>query len=115
MIEVYYHRADNRLTMRGHAGSGKFGEDIVCAAASILAYTMASNVDSAFANRLCICKQCKLEPGDTDISCKPYPESRAMVTLIMDSVCAGFSLLAANYPEYVSYHVASPGDSGGQA
>ena len=44
MIRVIYHPQHNRLTADGHAGSGPQGHDLVCAAISALALTLAGNV-----------------------------------------------------------------------
>lgn len=44
MIRAEYDRKGLSLTVQGHGG-GKYGEDIVCAAASILVYTLASDLE----------------------------------------------------------------------
>ena len=47
MIRVRFHTADDRIvgfTLDGHAGAGKHGEDIVCAAVSSAAYMTANTV-----------------------------------------------------------------------
>ena len=35
------------LTVRGHAGFSRYGSDIVCAAASMLAFTLAAAMEEA--------------------------------------------------------------------
>ena len=50
MILVTYYRSYNRLTVEGHAHSGEPGKDLVCASASILAYTLAANVPTVCSN-----------------------------------------------------------------
>ena len=35
------------LTVRGHAGFSRYGSDIVCAAASMLAFTLAAAMEAA--------------------------------------------------------------------
>ena len=44
MIHVTYHRQYNRVTIKGHAGSGPEGHDLVCAAVSAIALTLAGNI-----------------------------------------------------------------------
>ena len=44
MIEVTYYREHNRLTVKGHARSAEPGRDLICAACSILALTMAASL-----------------------------------------------------------------------
>ena len=46
-----------------------------------------------------------LEPGKAEIAAKPKPSHKATVALIFQSVCVGFEVLAANYPDYVSYEI----------
>ena len=45
MIEVWLGRT--ALTVRGHAGFSRYGSDIVCAAASMLAFALAEAVQAA--------------------------------------------------------------------
>ena len=105
MIQVVYHRNFHRLTVTGHAGAAEPGDDLVCAAASMLAYTLAANVANmadAWQVREPIIRN---NEGDTEISCNPRHNLKASVTLVFDSVCVGFELLAHDYPEYVSYKI----------
>ena len=105
MIQVVYHRNFHRLTVNGHAGAAEPGHDLVCAAASMLAYTLAANVanmaDAGQVREPII----RNNEGDTEISCNPRHNLKASVTLVFDSVCVGFELLAHDYPEYVSYKI----------
>ena len=105
MIQVVYHRNFNRLTVTGHAGAAEPGHDLVCASASMLAYTLAANVanmaDAGQVREPII----RNNEGDTEISCNPRHNLKASVTLVFDSVCVGFELLAHDYPEYVSYKI----------
>ena len=45
MIEVWLGKT--ALTVRGHAGFSRYGSDIVCAAASMLAFALAEAVQAA--------------------------------------------------------------------
>ena len=105
MIQVVYHRNFHRLTITGHAGAAEPGYDLVCASASMLAYTLAANVanmaDAGQVREPII----RNNEGDTEISCNPRHNLKASVTLVFDSVCVGFELLAHDYPEYVSYKI----------
>lgn len=105
MIQVTYYRKYNRLTVTGHAESAEKGHDLVCASASMLAYTLAANVAN-----MADCGQVRepvmdLEEGNTVISCNPRHNLKASVTLVFDSVCVGFELLANDYPQYISYEI----------
>ena len=105
MIQVVYYRKYNRLTVTGHAGADELGHDLVCASASILAYTLAANVANMADNGQVREPVIKNNPGDTEISCNPRHNLKASVTLVFDSVCVGFELLAHDYPDFVSYEI----------
>ena len=105
MIRVTYYRGYHRLTVEGHAQSAEHGHDLVCASASILAYTLAANVaNMADAGQV---RQPIIEnrEGYSHISCSPRHNLKASVTLVFDSVCVGFQLLAHDYPEFVSCEI----------
>lgn len=105
MIDVVYHRKYHRLTVEGHACSGEHGHDLVCASASILAYTLAASVANMSAAKQIREPQIELKEGSGQIACKAVRRFEAPVTLIFDTLCAGYELLANNYPEYISYEV----------
>ena len=105
MIAVTYLRNQHKLTIAGHACSGEPGHDLVCASASILAYTLAASVANMSAAKQVRGAKIHLEEGAGVISCKPVRRFNAPVTLIFDTLCAGYELLANNYPDNVSYEV----------
>lgn len=105
MIQAIYYRKYNRLTVTGHAGSAEPGHDLVCASASMLAYTLAANVANMADNGQVREPIVKMDEGDTEISCNPRHNLKASVTLVFDSVCVGFELLAHDYPEYIKYEI----------
>ena len=105
MSEAIYYRKYNRLTVTGHAGAAEPGHDLVCASASMLAYTLAANVANMADNGQVRQPIIKNNEGDTEISCNPRHNLKASVTLVFDSVCVGFELLAHDYPEFVTYEI----------
>ena len=105
MIHAVYYRKFHRLTVTGHAGAAEPGHDLVCASASMLAYTLAANVANMADNGQVREPIIRNNEGDTEISCNPRHNLKASVTLVFDSVCVGFELLAHDYPEYVSYKI----------
>ena len=105
MIKVTYHRDLNRVDITGHAYSGEAGHDLVCASASILAYTLASFVKNMEESGQVKHPTVKLEAGDAIICCSAPRRIKAQVTLAFDTVCAGFELLARNYPDNISYQI----------
>jgi uncharacterized protein YsxB (DUF464 family) len=105
MIHAVYYRKYNRLTVTGHANSAEKGHDLVCASASILAYTLAANVANMADNGQVRQPIIKNNEGDTEISCNPRSSLKNSVTLVFDSICVGFEMLAHDYPEYISYEI----------
>ena len=94
MISVTFTESGNKLSLRleGHAGYAEHGQDIVCASASILAYTLASIVESLDEGAT-IC----LKSGDSIIECESNPNTRNAFNYTK----VGYALLAHNYPQYV--------------
>ena len=105
MIKVVYHRDLNRVTMEGHAKSGEEGHDLVCASASILCYTLASFVENMKKARQSYNPKVELNGGDALICCTPPNRYKGAVTLVFDSICGGFELLARDYPDNISYEI----------
>ena len=105
MIKVIYHRKYHKLTIEGHACSGEHGHDLVCASASILAYTLGASVANMSAAKQVRGARINLKEGAGEISCKTAKRFEAPVTLIFDTLCAGYELLANNYPDNISYEV----------
>ena len=105
MIHVIYHRKYNRVTVEGHAGSGPEGHDLVCAAVSALALTLAGNVAYMQAQEAVYDVTTKLAEGNAEIQCTPYRRYRNSVEQIYRSICVGFELLATKYPSNISYEI----------
>ena len=90
------------LKLSGHAGMAEAGRDIVCASATILAYTVAQEAKNMEKrDQLNEPPIIKMEEGDIEITVHPrigdYHE--AIHTFYIAQV--GYTLLAYNYPQYV--------------
>ena len=105
MIKVIYHRDLNRVSVVGHAMSAEEGQDLVCASVSILVYTLASFVQNMKNAGQVYNPTAELKDGDALISCSPPNKFKRSVTLVFDSLCAGFEILARDYPDNVSYEI----------
>ena len=103
MIKVIYSRNANRVTIEGHAESGEYGHDLVCASVSILAYTLASFVMNMEEAKQADSIKADLGEGEALISCEASPKYKDTITLVFDTICAGFDILAQGYPDNVSY------------
>lgn len=105
MIKVVYHRSYHRVTVEGHANSGEAGHDLVCSAASALAYTLAANVANMADSKQVRIETLEMAPGKAEISCKPVNRLKDTVALVYQAVCVGFEILAHDYPQYISYEI----------
>ena len=105
MIRAVYHREQNKIVIEGHAYSGEPGHDLICASASMLVYTLAASVESMEKHGHISSAVIDLKEGSGIVGCEAYEQFKAAITLIFDSICAGYELLAANYPKNVSYEI----------
>lgn len=105
MIEVTYYRQYNRVTVKGHAGSGPEGHDLVCSAVSALALTLAGNVSYMEAQEAVRNVVINLKEGDAEIQCTAYRRYKDSVEQVYRAICVGFELLATKYPSNISYDV----------
>ena len=100
MIKVTFTETPKKLSLRvkGHAGYAEHGKDIVCASASILAYTLAHIVDWIDGVEPIV----DLTSGDTTIECECEDE-QAFISAknAYHYAEVGYALLQRNYPQYV--------------
>ena len=105
MIEVVYHRKYHRVAVGGHANSGEFGHDLVCAAVSAVTVTLGENVEAMKRSGHVRTGTVTYESGAALICCTPASRYNNIVTVIFDAVCMGFDRLAKEYPGYITYEV----------
>ena len=91
------------LSVKGHAGQAEAGQDIVCASASILAYTAAQIVLLADKDgELAETPTVDLESGDATISCRAKDDDIFVnMSHIIYTIAIGYRLLVEKYPQYV--------------
>ena len=90
------------LTLSGHAGAAPAGVDTVCAAASMLAYTVAQEVlEMEGKGKLRKKATVKLDRGEALITCKPKKSAWSEALQLYKVAQTGYRLLAANFPENV--------------
>ena len=95
MTTVRYDPDRYRLLVEGHAGSAPAGEDLVCAAASILGWTLVANAERYNAEIF-------LENGVIEVKCAPEDGREALCREMMDTLATGFKLLAEKQQEYIT-------------
>lgn len=104
---AFYFDPDGRevcLTVTGHAGYVKSGEDPVCAAASILTYSLAQFALGAHKSGcLRSAPGIRLKSGDALVRIRAKTEDDYEAVLLAAKVVyGGFAVLAKNYPENVN-------------
>ena len=89
--------APERLTVSGHAGQDRYGEDIVCAAASALVETLVLGLRDVVGEP----PGGRVNPGDADITFlhSQSREARAVV----DTIARGLQDLAASEPKAAAF------------
>lgn len=105
MIDIVYDRMRLRLTADGHSGFAEAGQDIVCAAVTILVYTLAAAVGNMDAAGQARGSSVELGSGHAEIVCAASPRWHACAKMICDQICAGFDILRQMYPDRVRYEV----------
>lgn len=99
MTRIVYERPALRLSMEGHALAGDYGQDIVCAAESMLMMCLEKRLED-FGESLSL--TVKKAPGYISISARPAAEAEALCRESFDTIYAGCELLARYEPEHVS-------------
>lgn len=108
MINILFSSQDKDkslyIEISGHSKSAPMGQDLICASASILTYTLAQIISTAERHDELVNKPIiSISPGNTIISCqckdiKSYYEiSHSMMTIKV-----GFLLLEQSYPQFVT-------------
>lgn len=107
MINVTFHMNEKlktvTLRVKGHSGMVTKGNDIICASASILAYTLAQNIKTAGEqDKLMMSPTIRLNSGNAKVKCYVKPEYYDEIVHAYLVIQTGFRLLNANYPDFVS-------------
>lgn len=98
MINVTYNRRETTLTVKGHAQSAPKGEDLICSAASILAFTAIAAVQD---NSDKFLPRITQHDGEIRIACSPTSSFITPCRRVLDTINTGFEILANEYPDYV--------------
>lgn len=96
MIRVCIDMDACTLDMDGHADYGDVGQDIVCAAASMLAYTLIERARELTNNIYA-----HAESGRLHLHADPDLDSCILLRSAFETVRAGFDLLERRYPGHV--------------
>ena len=91
------------MTLRGHAGAGEYGQDLVCAGASALALAAARGAEELFRRGyLARRPRVRLGSGSITVIAVPGSRGRERTRQHFDTVYWGLEQLAELYPEHVA-------------
>lgn len=93
MIEVSVRR--DGITVSGHAGYAPQGQDIVCAAVSVLAQNLIESIGALAGDRI----EYSVSPGRVGIN---YRDLSGESKLLVDSFFIGICMVAGGYPGNVT-------------
>jgi uncharacterized protein YsxB (DUF464 family) len=104
MINITFIPQSLELKVEGHAGHGKKGEDIVCAAISTLFYTL---LEALHQSEDMMTSPIEFDDNDGEgyIKCSPKEEYMGNVVRTYWTILVGMELVANNYPDNVTFQV----------
>lgn len=107
MITVrFYQKPDKgsiHMTMKGHANAAPKGEDLICASATMLAYTAAQAVQFLFESGKLKCKpKISIRDGEATVIATPTEDAYAETLHTFWVAQCGIHVLAHNYPQCVT-------------
>lgn len=96
MINISVKSAEDaiEISAEGHANAAPKGEDLVCAAVTILIRTLVKTLETAVPDMI----KADVADGKARISVKGYDPVAAVA---IGTVCNGFELLQEHYPEHI--------------
>ncbi len=103
MTKVFYREYYDRflLVVEGHSGFGEKGSDIVCSAASILAYTLLNMLKDEECDKRLILRREVINDGYFCVEVEPFSFSKQRTKGIIETIIMGFALLNEEYPENI--------------
>lgn len=99
MITVTFKPKEHELSVAGHANYAEEGKDIVCAAVSILFYSLVASIEEEMLEGN-LTKEIK--KGESILRCTPKKGYEGTIELIFWTILNGLSLMAEAYPDYVN-------------
>lgn len=87
-------RYKDRITIEGHSGYAPTGQDIVCAAVSVLVQTLIQSVENLTADRI----EYKMQPGTVDIKFWCLSDQSKV---LIDAFFIGIEGIAEAHPDNV--------------
>lgn len=104
MTRAEFARVDgaHEITVVGHADYAGGGQDIVCAACSMLAWVFVRLFRSLEERDRCTLLREVVEPGEVHLTVYPAPGARGEIELLVNVMRDGYRELAEQYPDNVT-------------
>jgi uncharacterized protein YsxB (DUF464 family) len=96
-VELKNNQPYQEINISGHAMFGEYGTDIVCAATSMLVFTIANQI-------LKIDKNFKVTIEENDISFL-NDKNNEEINLLIETMITGFDMLVEEYGEYITFFI----------
>lgn len=103
MIRVRFIYHDKQLAgyeMKGHADSGEYGHDIVCAAASVLAINTVNSLEKLAGVKPQVQANAE-EGGDLKVELDRSMRDNSNASLILETFKLGIESVASEYAKYI--------------
>jgi uncharacterized protein YsxB (DUF464 family) len=97
------------LRLRGQAGSGEPGRDLICAGVSALVLALREELLHLEDKGAIRFRTLRLEPGDAEIRCDPVPGQEETVKVAFDTVLRGLRLMERLFGDHVQVTVPDAG------
>lgn len=103
MTEITYREYYNGfyLEASGHAGFKKHGEDIVCAAVSVLCCTLLECLKNEQCMMHLNLKRAIVRDGYFCVEAEPFEFARERVQMLFDTVVTGLTMVSEEYSDFV--------------
>ena len=104
MINITFKPKTLELEIKGHAGHGKKGKDIVCSAVSTLFYTLGEALYESV-DMLVEAPIFKDEEGEGYLASTPKEEYEGNIARTYWTILVGMQMIASQYPKNVKFKV----------
>lgn len=108
MVKIVFSQQDDdmSISLQGHAGTAPKGEDLVCAAVTMLTYTAAqAAMDFLAADKLRREPTVSLASGDCVVTICPKETAKAEANAVWRTLLHGYQLLESSYQKAVSVYL----------
>lgn len=98
MTRVFYDEANFCLSMTGHSMYAPRGEDLICAALSVLMFTLE---EAVMDHKETMLPTVSHADGGIRIQCRPKDKHKRTCRTIFRTIYTGCELMSSRFPEYV--------------